>query len=625
MDTLTKDQNKLLEEIVLPEKEGYLELFSNDGDPGSEWKLIDNMKKRKQIITKIIKLEDSGLSFEEIEKLIREKNTELIDEIKVERREGDNFWIDVDQVESVVVEYRPSSFYKNYGWTLSLIEEAKKVKRKEAETRSVTKRLFDEMGDKNVSTVTGLAHRLDPHLIEKIAKEAVKNKREMSGDSVEKPNKKSRFFKSGKSKKPSFKKKKPKTKKPSKKKKSSKEKKSKKKIGRRDKRRNKSKKRIPRNKTKMRGGLKPTELGVATNRDDPQVGRDVLLEFYQRRTGEGITYPPLSTDVSELHIPKLEFARESIEYPITSIEGFVIKIDTSERSIRKLTSEQSQPINPNLSLHSFHDYHPYNVEATIKEISYVVKTIDGDTITLFTPIPPGTFSVGDKVTISRNRRGDFVIYTQKPTTLRYLDNALQNDFKQFNPFEKVGHYSLLDSPYDYEQSKIRGVDATPRGEDTILYAGSIMWREDGRALYYNNDCGRYQPDEGDSDYLAEINPDFKKNIVTVTPKESLARAGFQVDEDMGRGKKFYRKHEHKSGLLFYCQSGPIQSRAAGGPDRVGISCGPHEIDNLRKGGDGRFYCETHYPSSRGCECEGCRYSSHCERNTPWEQAERLTL
>jgi hypothetical protein len=215
MDTLTKDQLKLLEEIVLPEKEGYLELFSNDGDPGSEWKLIDNMKKSKQIIKKIRKLEDSGLSFEEIEKLIREKNTELIDEIKVDEEEGDNFWIDVDQVESVVVEYRPSSFYKNYGWTLSLIEEAKKGKKKEAELRSVTKRLFDEMGDKNVSKVSGLAHRLDPHLIETIARGVVKNKREMSDDSdnEEKPSK-SRFKKSGKSKKPGKKPgKKPKTKK----------------------------------------------------------------------------------------------------------------------------------------------------------------------------------------------------------------------------------------------------------------------------------------------------------------------------------------------------------------------------------------------------------------------------
>ena len=216
MDTLTKDQLKLLDEIVSPEKEGYLELFSNDGDPGSEWKLIDNMKKSKQIIKKLRELEDSGLSLEEIEQLIREKNTELIDEIKVDEEAGDNFWIDVDRVESVVVERRPSSFYKNYGWTLSLIEEAKKGKKKEAELRSVTKRLFDEMGDKNVSKVTGLAHRLDPHLIETIARGVVKNKREMSDDSnnEEKPSKKSRFKKSGKSKKP---KKKPKTKKPKKK------------------------------------------------------------------------------------------------------------------------------------------------------------------------------------------------------------------------------------------------------------------------------------------------------------------------------------------------------------------------------------------------------------------------
>ena len=214
MDTITKDQLKLLDEIVSPEKEGYLKLFNNDGDPGSEWKLIDNMKKSKQIIKKLRELEDSGLTFEEIERLIREKNTELIDEIKVDEEEGDNFWIDVEQVEETYVEHKPSSFYKNYGWTLSLIKEAKKDKKEEAELRFVTKRLFDKMGDKNVSTVTGLAHRLDPHLIETIAKGAVKNKREMSGDSdnEEKPSKKSRFRKSGKSKKPKTKK--PKTKKP---------------------------------------------------------------------------------------------------------------------------------------------------------------------------------------------------------------------------------------------------------------------------------------------------------------------------------------------------------------------------------------------------------------------------
>ena len=189
-------------------------------------------------------------------------------------------------------------------------------------------------------------------------------------------------------------------------------------------------------KKDMKGGLKPTQRGTDLNRSDPQDGLKKVLTFINEQKALGITYPPLSTDSLVLHEPKLEFDRESIEYPIIRAEENVIKIDTSERSIRPLTAEQSNPIqpDPNLGVHRHHEYHPYRVQVTIKGQTYFVKTIDENTaeqrvITLFEDIPSeilSEISPGDIATVSRNRQGDFVIYASDPRTIRYLDNQLHH-------------------------------------------------------------------------------------------------------------------------------------------------------------------------------------------------------
>ena len=98
---------------------------------------------------------------------------------------------------------------------------------------------------------------------------------------------------------------------------------------------------------------------------------------------------------------------------------------------------------------------------------------------------------GDTVTISRNRKGDFIIYTTEPTTIRYLDHQAQADYLSRGGELKLGHFSLLKQPSDYEQvARSSNETYGQRSTDRILYAGTITWRHDGKALFYNNDCSK---------------------------------------------------------------------------------------------------------------------------------------
>ena len=55
MDTLNSKQRELLEEIVKPEKEGYIELYDSEGD--KPWLLNDLIREgKKEIIKKLILL-----------------------------------------------------------------------------------------------------------------------------------------------------------------------------------------------------------------------------------------------------------------------------------------------------------------------------------------------------------------------------------------------------------------------------------------------------------------------------------------------------------------------------------------------------------------------------------------
>ena len=310
---------------------------------------------------------------------------------------------------------------------------------------------------------------------------------------------------------------------------------------------------------KLYGGLKPTESSIQVNTVDPQVEHSELVKFYQTMSDESIIYPPrtqsdsLEGQVSDawftfdsgiLHKEpgNPAFERYEIDYPITDIDASKneITIDTSKRGIRGLTLEQTESIVTNV--HKHHDYHPNRVQATLQGKTYFVTEIKENYVTLMVdePIPSGT-PVSGNLTISRNRKGDFIIYKSDPKSIRYLDEQAQVDFLERDdpPGSKIGHYSLLKQSSDYDREVVRTPEnKNDRSNDVILYAGTITWRHDGKALFYNNDCGRYQPDEHDSDYLARVNPEFDKTKETTT-----------LEESGGDPKLFYRDHDHSSSLI----------------------------------------------------------------------------
>ena len=340
-------------------------------------------------------------------------------------------------------------------------------------------------------------------------------------------------------------------------------------------------------------------MGQETNRDDPQINNSKLEDFYITMEREGIKYPPREFDSSILHSAKEEFACESIEYEILEKGRNNITIDTSKRGIRGLTEEETEVISQG-GIHRDHVYNPYRVIATINRNPYFVKEINNGIVTLFDNIS-GDVKIGDKVTISRNRQGDFIIYTKNPTTIKYLDVQTQLDYKSRGLPLKIGHFSLLNNETDYTTTTSRSANETneTRSLDKILYAGTITWREDGRALFYNNDCGRYQPDDNDANYLAIINPEFKKDIVTATKVETGV-------ED----KVFYRSHDHNKDKYGYC-----------------FKCRKNfSVKNLRRrkdevGSEGaKLYCNGCWPTHPCGKCDVCMFgaSEYCMVNN-WDE------
>lgn len=316
-------------------------------------------------------------------------------------------------------------------------------------------------------------------------------------------------------------------------------------------------------KKNMKGGLKPTDKSFKLNTDDPQVDNGTLLEFYQanqeeisNESGNRIfIYPPMEFNSELLHSERgnIQFERYIVSYKITEkLNKNQIKIETSNRGINNISAEETWSIESGKP-HRNHQFHPKRIQATIEGQTYFVKEIDNgeNIITLFEDIMDGELT-GKIVTISRNRHGDFIIYTDDPTTIRYLDDQVKIDYlTQYPGRLKLGHFSLLKTPEDYTIIDHDGIPLlrgnetdTSRSEDKILYAGTITWRHDGKALFYNNDCGRYEPDEEDTDYLAKINPEFQIDKITAT-----------TDETEGEAKIFYRTFDHKSGkvTLLFCQ------------------------------------------------------------------------
>lgn len=167
MDSLNSEQKELLEEIVKPEKEGYLELYDSEGD--KPWLLTDlNIKDKKDIIKKIFLLKKTNLSYDKIKLLIKEKNLELLQELE------DQYWfIEEERVEKETVHGKPSNFYKNYGWTLSLVDDCIKKETEDSDRLLKLKRTFDEMGDRE--SLKGPGRELDDNIMEEISKKLRKS------------------------------------------------------------------------------------------------------------------------------------------------------------------------------------------------------------------------------------------------------------------------------------------------------------------------------------------------------------------------------------------------------------------------------------------------------------------
>lgn len=267
-------------------------------------------------------------------------------------------------------------------------------------------------------------------------------------------------------------------------------------------------------------------------------------------------------------------------------------------------TEQSTPIT--------HESSPDRVIATINGSNYYVKKIDGNVVTLFDTIRESV--ANGTVTISRNRSGDFIIYTDKPTTIRYLDAQAQSDYESRGFDLKIGHFSLLASEEDYKAvARKDPVHETndEREKDIILYAGTIMWKPDGSAYRYNNNCGRYAPDDDDADFLASKNPQFGETITTATVEGTV------------ESKKFYKPHAAWS--MWW---GECQGRNPGSKCRLSGSAGWresfHPFSKLRiYRRDGNYYCEDCFPKDEPClNCVVCQWDpAECPNMQTWGNSE----
>ena len=184
MDSLNSKQKALLEEIVKPEKEGYIELYDSEGDKS---RLLNDLIRegKQEIINKVILLKKTNLSYDKIKLLIKEKNLELLQEL-----EDQHWWLsseEEEKVESKTIHGKPSNFYKNYGFTLSLVDDCIK-KTEDADRLLSLKRGFNKL--EGEETLKGPGRGLDDNIMEEISKEISKKLRKAGTKNKKKEKKK---------------------------------------------------------------------------------------------------------------------------------------------------------------------------------------------------------------------------------------------------------------------------------------------------------------------------------------------------------------------------------------------------------------------------------------------------
>ena len=188
MKDLSKEQQKLVEDLVHPEKDAFIEWYT--GEFNHDWQLVDLRNKPKiaeETIKNIKQLKSSGLTFDQIRQLIQEQETKMWDEINEEY-----WWIEKeDMFEEYKAMKEPDANYHELGWTLRLVDSQEGIEK----DKSDKLRRF-EFGYKQAVARGDPIDELDDNIKEKIAKflrGSLKKKRKRSKKKKrKKPKKKSK-------------------------------------------------------------------------------------------------------------------------------------------------------------------------------------------------------------------------------------------------------------------------------------------------------------------------------------------------------------------------------------------------------------------------------------------------
>ena len=139
MKDLSKGQQKIVEDLVHPEKDAFIEWYTDEFN--HDWKLHDLRNKPKiaeETIKTIKKLKSSGLTFEQIRKLIQEQENKMWDEINEEY-----WWIEKEDMYEAYKELNePDANYHELGWTMRLVDSQEGIEKdKSDKLRKINKKM----------------------------------------------------------------------------------------------------------------------------------------------------------------------------------------------------------------------------------------------------------------------------------------------------------------------------------------------------------------------------------------------------------------------------------------------------------------------------------------------------
>tara|TARA_Y100000817_G_scaffold92441_1_gene72011 strand:- start:15 stop:602 length:588 start_codon:yes stop_codon:yes gene_type:complete len=164
MKDLSKEQLKLVEDLVHPEKDAFIEWYTDEFGSRHDWKLHDLRNKPKiteETIKNIKQLKSSGLTFDQIRQLIQEQEKKMWEEINEQ-----HWWIEKEDMYEAYKELNePDANYHKLGWTMRLVDSLEEIEK----DKSDKLRRF-EFGYKKAVERGDPIDELDDNVKQKIAK-----------------------------------------------------------------------------------------------------------------------------------------------------------------------------------------------------------------------------------------------------------------------------------------------------------------------------------------------------------------------------------------------------------------------------------------------------------------------